>query len=377
MKGTSDTPCIVQKGVQVGHCELSPGPRPIPMSNSTLFDRYLPLLQVGQVITLPVVTVLVMCIVYGFYVLLFGLCVYVLQRGEIHRRKLYITWTSILFLLSTSTVVAEMMLALNASTVKYVSVKDNNLRALQEFSLGHNRMSVVLRTLIWILCILANIVADSMLIYRCYVIWGSRKYLAVPLAILSCGINVVSIAGTVMTQIGREDMSIEANVILAAKAQNVQVVSLIISASFNLALTLLTAGRIWWITRALDPSKTRAIRTINKITLESGMLYPLVMILHLFVINFGPYPPLDTFPLVVLTAGIAPTPIIVLTRLSIHMVEDTDATYSRNNYSASFRLTERSLGLSRGMEVPRVPCVENGTKVMVTRNRELDLTREI
>ncbi|KAJ8088175.1 hypothetical protein PM082_013726 [Marasmius tenuissimus] len=101
------------------------------------------------------------------------------------------------------------------------------------------------------------------------------------------------------------------------------------------------------------------------------------MILHLAVSNFQKSPPFNTFPLVTLAAGIAPTLIIVLTHLSIHVVEDSDATYPRNNFLTSFRLTDRSFGLSRGMEAPCVPCVEDGTKVMVPENRELDLTREI
>ncbi|KAK1217708.1 hypothetical protein PQX77_019628 [Marasmius sp. AFHP31] len=53
-------------------------------------------------------------------------------------------------------VVVETMLALNASTVKYISVKNHNLQALREFSLGNNLPRLVLRTLAWILYILAK-----------------------------------------------------------------------------------------------------------------------------------------------------------------------------------------------------------------------------
>ncbi|KAK1217710.1 hypothetical protein PQX77_019630 [Marasmius sp. AFHP31] len=126
--------------------------------------------------------------------------------------------------------------------------------------------------------------------------------------------------GTAMLIIGYRNMDVEANQVLYTKGQTIVGISLVVSAAFNLALTLLTgewlipsdvmttalipfeAGRIWWITRVLNPSKTRATRIMNKIILESGMLYPLVTILHLGVVNSGPDPPLDTFPLVVLTA---------------------------------------------------------------------------
>ncbi|KAJ8088165.1 hypothetical protein PM082_013716 [Marasmius tenuissimus] len=104
-----------------------------------------------------------------------------------------------------------------------------------------------------------------------------------------------------MFTIGYMDMNIEVNQVLYAKGQTIAGVGLIVSVAFNLALTLLTAGRIWWIARALKPSKTRTTRTINKIILESGMLYPLVTIFHLGVTN-SPNPPLQTLPLVVLAA---------------------------------------------------------------------------
>ncbi|KAJ8088146.1 hypothetical protein PM082_013697 [Marasmius tenuissimus] len=99
------------------------------------------------------------------------------------------------------------------------------------------------------------------------------------------------------------------------------------------------------------------------------MLYPLVMILHLGLTN-SPNPSFDTFPLVVLAAGIAPTLIIVLTHLAIHVVDDSDATYSRNNNFTSFRFTRRSFGLSRAPDEPQVPCAGDGAKAEAFRDRE-------
>ncbi|KAJ8088148.1 hypothetical protein PM082_013699 [Marasmius tenuissimus] len=171
-----------------------------------------------------------------------------------------------------------------------------------------------------------------------------------------------------MFSIGYRDLAIEANRALVDKGETIAAISLVISASFNLALTLLAAGRIWWMTRILNPSKTRTVRTINKIILESGMLYPLVMIAHLAIANANL--PLDTFPLIALAAGITPPLIIVLTRLSVHVVEDSEATYSRNNNLTSFRLTERSFGLSRGLRGPQNSCARDGTKPEVFDGRD-------
>ncbi|KAJ8075339.1 hypothetical protein PM082_019798 [Marasmius tenuissimus] len=330
--------------------------------NITFPDEYSPLLQVRQVVEYPIVTVLVMCIIYGFHILLFGLCVYVLRRGTIRRRNLYMAWTSILFMLATSSVIVETMLVLRSSSVRYLSVKNHDYQGVYEQSIGQERHGLFLYTLTRILYILANIVADSMLIYRCYVVWGSKKRVVIPLATVSVAISVVSTTGTVMSFMGYRDSAIEVNQAMAAKGEIIAGTSLAISAFFNLALTLLAAGRIWWITRTVNRSKTHTARTINKIILKSGMLYPLVMIIHLAVANSDPDPPLDTFPLLVLAAGITPPLIIVLTHLAIHVVEDLDATYSRRNNLTSFRMTERSFGLSQGLKEPRALRGQDGTE---------------
>ncbi|KAK1217712.1 hypothetical protein PQX77_019632 [Marasmius sp. AFHP31] len=158
-------------------------------NSATLPNEYLPLLKVGKVITYPIVTVMVTCIIYGFYVLLFGLCVYVLQRGDVHHRKLYTTWTSLLFLLSTSMVVVETVYELHESSVRYLFVKDHDDRGIKDNEAGHDNLKIALYILSYVVLILANAVADSILIHRCYVTWGSRRRVAVPLAILSCAIS--------------------------------------------------------------------------------------------------------------------------------------------------------------------------------------------
>jgi len=144
-------------------------------SNTTIPDQYLPLLEAGQVITFPIVTVLVSLLALilslhaylwpvigdvhrirsvpgflvgtgksisslssGFYVLLFGLCIYVLRQGGLHR-KLYISWTSALFVLSTFMVIVETTLQLHSSTGAYLFVKDRAQRSLK-----HQKISLVL-----------------------------------------------------------------------------------------------------------------------------------------------------------------------------------------------------------------------------------------
>ncbi|KAJ8088170.1 hypothetical protein PM082_013721 [Marasmius tenuissimus] len=264
-------------------------------------------------------------------------------------------------------VIVETMYKQHKSSVIYLSIKDDNHQGIGDYEAGHDKLKIALYILSYIILILANAVADSILIHRCYVTWGSRRHVAVPLAILSCAITVVTTIGTAMF-IGFGNTSIKTNQALASEGDAIVATSLVIGVSFNLALTLLTAGRIWWIARTLKPSKTRAVRTINKIILESGMIYPLIMILHLSMVNSRNLALFNTFPLVILSAGIAPTLIIVLTCLTIRVVEDLDVNYSHTNNLASIRLTEQSYNLSRGLRGPHAPSTRDGTKVVAQNN---------
>ncbi|ESK92636.1 hypothetical protein Moror_16054 [Moniliophthora roreri MCA 2997] len=90
--------------------------------------------------------------------------------------------------------------------------------------------------------------------------------------------------------------------------------------SVNFILTLLTAGRIWWISREarkhLGPAIKTKYNTIVAIILESGILYPIFLITYV-VYTFVLDPevqgsiPFQLFLVTYQVAGIAPTLIII------------------------------------------------------------------
>ncbi|KAK7038784.1 hypothetical protein VNI00_010670 [Paramarasmius palmivorus] len=92
------------------------------------------------------------------------------------------------------------------------------------------------------------------------------------------------------------------------------------SAGLNFVLTALTAGRIWWISRQarhiLSRADNQQYRAIIAIILESGLIYPVLQIIYIVTLRIldperiGNIP-VDLFPVVYQTAGIAPTLIIV------------------------------------------------------------------
>ncbi|EEB89360.1 hypothetical protein MPER_12551 [Moniliophthora perniciosa FA553] len=171
--------------------------------------------------------------------------------------------------------------------------------ALKYFS--HNTGRTAIRSILYLTPVLLNLVAETMLIHRCYLIWGSRKWVGCPLVAASALTNSIGIVGTVFFTIGINNSATQRDQDFLIVGDNLQFLQVAISAALNLLITLLTAGRIWWIhckVRSLGivSSDGNVMRSIPRIILESGLLYP-------------------TTALVGLIIGIAPTLIIVRAKL--------------------------------------------------------------
>ncbi|KAL0577618.1 hypothetical protein V5O48_004379 [Marasmius crinis-equi] len=133
---------------------------------------------------------------------------------------------------------------------------------------------------------------------------------------------VMFITSAIMMVIGTRDSSVESNLELALHGIDVQYVSQIMSAVVNFLLTVLTAGRIWWIIRRtpksvrVESATQRTISSVIRIIVESGMIYPLVIIVDLAIVNTLSFlQPVDFAPTMVLAAGIAPTLILVRVKM--------------------------------------------------------------
>ncbi|KAF7364990.1 hypothetical protein MVEN_00370000 [Mycena venus] len=134
-----------------------------------------------------------------------------------------------------------------------------------------------------IFLLINNFFADSLFIYRCYVIWAEsrsrRQVVCIPLLlallITTLGIVIVSL---LPNHSGMNELFI------------VAIVGMIM---VNLILTGLTAGRIWWTRRQLQVTvngKTTLIRRHNTaiaILLESSAVYLVFMVLFLIAENLG------------------------------------------------------------------------------------------
>ncbi|KAI3618022.1 hypothetical protein WG66_005636 [Moniliophthora roreri] len=239
----------------------------------------------------------------GFYVLLFGTCVHMMhrhhQRSERLNHHFYLTLSVVLFVLSTMFVVVYTMIDVGYAIVK--SAVDDGLQRATVYSIQQ------------LVAVLLNTTADCMLIHRCYLIWNSDKCIALPLILASAVINGVGIGCSILHGLS------EAHKLRSSlSADTICVMYYISTAVVESVLTLLTAGRIWWIHRAVHAhgigTSDTFIRSITRIILESGIIYPIFSIATMIIAK-GLGSPFDPFPLVPLSGAIVPTLILVQVQL--------------------------------------------------------------
>uniref|UniRef100_A0A0W0G6F1 Uncharacterized protein n=1 Tax=Moniliophthora roreri TaxID=221103 RepID=A0A0W0G6F1_MONRR len=293
--------------------------------SSPIPEEFADFLSAKTSIVLPISSLSAMYFVYGFYILLFGAYIYTnfsRQRpvGEQPNSRLYLSLTLTLFVLATVYVVAYTIEVVSRSIVFFTVLETRNYRLLVNYLL-HDSEKTVVFTLEDMSSVLLNIAADWMLIHRCYVIWSSKKRVGVPLVVASLGTNALGLIAAIIQAVAIADTSTDSAHSLYLLGNTLNAGYLISSAIVNSLITLLTAGRIWWTHRQVRDhgvhSSDRLVQRVSVIILESGILYPIAIIVNLIVVNStdGVPPPFDMAPIVVLVAGIAPTMIIVRAKL--------------------------------------------------------------
>ncbi|KAJ6569187.1 hypothetical protein B0H19DRAFT_1256847 [Mycena capillaripes] len=202
-------------------------------------------------------------LLYGIYVNLFLLSIYTLaRRREIPAIRLLMAASCVMAVVGT----AEMAVtfARTVVTVRFVQ------QLVHAQVLNRPYFVDTLLMVENVLLAINNFVTDSFFMYRCYVIWGRKRKILIPPALLILANLVVGILGSPTSSLGNGIPSFRR---IAGG----------LSAAVNLVLTALTAGRIMWMRRksshvGLDnASYSRYTRAIGLI-LESGAIYCVVLI---------------------------------------------------------------------------------------------------
>ncbi|KAI3605484.1 hypothetical protein WG66_005970 [Moniliophthora roreri] len=272
------------------------------------------------VINYPMATLSSMLYVYGLYTILFGSCLRILiQRRDRPNRNLYLAWTIILFVLTTAANVVQAYHQVRQASIDFDAAKTREYHRLVQY-LAKDTFKTAYIVLLQVLPLLIVITADTMLIHRCYTIWGCRKRVVLPLIAALSVTHSLVFAAAVMEGIGMYNSKDKWRWALFDKAALISAGGWNAGAGLNMILTGLTAGRIWWISRQarsiLSQAVNRQYTAIVAIILESGVIYPVLQIAYIIMLRITDPArkgniPVDLFPVVYQTAGIAPTLIIV------------------------------------------------------------------
>ncbi|ESK84182.1 hypothetical protein Moror_16985 [Moniliophthora roreri MCA 2997] len=293
-------------------------PSPTPEELATLLSARL-------VIVWPITSLSITYFVYGFYVLLFGTCVY-MMRGHQHGNErldwnLYLSLTVALFVFSTAFVVVYTTDMIYVSITLFTALKTQEYEPLVDL-IAHSIEQTIAPFFEGLLSVLLNITAECMLIHRCYLIWGSKRRIAIPLIVASVLTNVLGVIGTALYSFGLSDRTNHSKLTLYDIGKTITAAYETASPAINSILTLLTAGRILWIHRQVrvhnvHTTSDKLIRSVSRIIVESGSLYPIFSIVALITANTATIDaiPFDFSPLVILSAGISPTLIMVRAKL--------------------------------------------------------------
>ncbi|KAK1230633.1 hypothetical protein PQX77_006263 [Marasmius sp. AFHP31] len=281
-------------------------------------ERVQPWLTTQQVIVFPISTLSLMFLTYGVYIMIFGLSIRVLtRRRDNPAPKLYLWCTIVLFVLDTIFVALDAVGYIQGTLVKFDALKNENWDRLFWY-LRHDALKTAFIGTTNMTMSLMNLITDCMLIHRCHIIWGSRKLILYPIVGVSVIINGLMLGSAIPSTYAFSNSQKHGE--LFQKADDVNSASFIAAGAFNFVLTLLTAGRIWWISREArklggKPLSSR-YNAIVAIIIESGFIYSATTLLYIILaMTIDPEAhglmPIDLSVLSSQMAGLAPTLIIV------------------------------------------------------------------
>ncbi|KAK1219077.1 hypothetical protein PQX77_018212, partial [Marasmius sp. AFHP31] len=240
-------------------------------------------ISVGQVIVYPISTLLVMFLVYGMYIIIFGLSLNVLwHRHESSASIWYMKWTIALFVLTTIYNATMVWIQMDQTLHEFNAIKTNEyITYLKDLSGNKPSEWTARGALSGFSSVVISCIFDYLMVHRCYVIWGYSRWILYPFALVVLATNVTGFVDVAIVTAAYQHR----NHVLYMRSHNINNVLAIISVVYASLLTLLTAGRIWWIVRQAGQITGSRVYTKYKIfvvtILESGLLYSIIVVVSL------------------------------------------------------------------------------------------------
>jgi hypothetical protein len=257
----------------------------------------------------------------GLYTLLFGYSLRTLLRKK--NKKAYATMLTFLWVLVMLTFAFDWQYHRTA----FVIDNDSPIHIAEVVtSLGVKSIGILDN----IFSMSCNLLADALLIWRCYILWENKRWVLLPLPILlTAAVVLGSISNFCQSRGGKNETGITLLVIFFA-------VSLVIT----FVGTSLIILRILLVTKSSPlTTHTSAYRKIQRILVESGILYTIVTFVTVVTLALQikleakqPSIPLDvlgayTEAILVPMTGIGPT--LIAVRIGSEAPMQTDAGASR------------------------------------------------
>ncbi|KAF8203372.1 hypothetical protein K438DRAFT_1757710 [Mycena galopus ATCC 62051] len=264
---------------------LSPDPDSAYSPDGTIALRY-----AGNFLTISLALALTLST--ALYVVFFLYSIHTLRRS-VPGHKLLVGVAWLMFLLATAgTIIVVSTTAISMRMVYllvqgYLDSPARLLRLYHSLALGQDIILAVNKSVHP--CPYASIpdedlrslVTDLLFLYRCYVIWGSRKTILVLPGIMI----LATVVGGCITGLGYYGL-IKLNIPIDPR------VPFVMGGITNISMMSLTAGRIWYIRRELRTvTGLRPLRqrydTAVAIILESGILYCVCVIIYVISISIS------------------------------------------------------------------------------------------
>uniref|UniRef100_A0A0W0FB98 Integral membrane protein n=1 Tax=Moniliophthora roreri TaxID=221103 RepID=A0A0W0FB98_MONRR len=311
-------------------------------SQSELEEAVAPFLDRQYAVTLPLNTIIVNLLVYGIYVVIFGICVSIFRHSRKdpdndRRNKIYVWSTYLLFSLATILTAELIWHYYDQVVFSYDAARSKDYEPLLEY-LGKDDVKMARRGIVCSLRALICLTSDLTVIHRCYTIWDSRKIVALPLLFAALCSTCVAVAGGVLMALGKGDTFDDLNWDLYVKGNRMALGVEVINAIISFSVALLSAGRIWFISRQVRQLLGRktsfmyrtviAIMRVNQLIAQyHGAIAINLIIIHVSGPDFKKSAPIDFSTVVYQVSGIAPTLVIARARAG-KSIESVNRTFS-------------------------------------------------
>ncbi|KIK54739.1 hypothetical protein GYMLUDRAFT_893540 [Collybiopsis luxurians FD-317 M1] len=263
---------------------------PVPTSNS------LPRLLI----------LIVQCILYGAYVVLFGLAIQILPRqfDTPSAKNFFFPVIIALFVLATINITYDLV-GEGYAILYTIPTTDEKTWMIAGQSIDLITFAI------------SDFLGDFVLLHRVYTVWGSQKRIFFPILFIvfvAKAFNIIQTVIAVWSPIDDNKTFNSLNI-----TPDFWFLFMVINAFVNTLMTLMIAGRVWWISRAVHnrypsgpsqlPQQHWYCRTIAVVT-ESGIIYPTYLIVEALLVNL-PVPVPNSSCLGAISVGLAPTLIAV------------------------------------------------------------------